>query len=184
VKAFDLTPTQVKALLKGETYLEVPLPRDMEMGEEAIGREEWRGWNCAGPDPYLLDNPLDETLEKVRSSLESFTSKITKTKEYKEALRSIKKVQAERVPRGGWADIDYRADGLRTRIHGLTLEQTYEAKVVGQIDIGLTRDPWRDPSEMPAWAARFRFRGEKIRRVEGGHLVLLRRIPCAFTRTP
>lgn len=54
----------------------------------------------------------------------------------------------------GWADIEYKHDMSRHRMSPLTEKQVSQALVVGEIDIGLTIDPWRNSKEMPKWASR------------------------------
>lgn len=147
----NLPVEKVQALLKGRTRFWLETHRPMKVGVLVYGREAWRGWNCAGPD--TRSDELSAGLQKVLLGLQKLTHpSVLQSKEYQEALKAAQQV----VKPSGWAEIDYRADMKRARILGLTLEQTSEARVVGQIDVGLTKDPWRPASQMPEWASRFK----------------------------
>lgn len=147
----NLPVEKVQALLKGRTRFWLELHRPMKVGVQVYGREAWRGWNCAGPD--TRSDELDRALRQTLLGLKKISHPaIVASKEYQEAMKAAE--QATKP--SGWAEIDYRADMKRVRISGLTEEQTLKARVVGQIDVGLTKDPWRAASQMPEWASRFK----------------------------
>lgn len=155
----NLKPDAVKELLAGKTRITVELHRPMKVGTQVWAREAWRGWNSAGED--RLSDGFAETARKAQEVLAKFTApEIINSREYREAMKSF---EAVRKP-SGWAEIDYRTDMKRVRITGLTTEQSNQARVVGQIDIGLTKDPWRAASLMPQWASRFKLCVVDVRR--------------------
>ncbi len=148
----------MRLLLTGVRTLTVPVR--LKAGDEVWVREAWRGWNCCGPDE--LKDSLNATMAMVNNALKSITDPaLTSTKEYKAAIKSF----VPQTAPSGWAEIDYRVDGKRVRINGLTLTQTDDARVIGQIDVGVSSDPWRSASLMPEWASRFKLKVQSARKL-------------------